>query len=144
MTTQSHGGLFSFFDRRSAERLLGAALPKSAGDVRYLCWQPSGDLAYHEALVRFDASIEDYRAFVQARALTAFSVSGPSVHLPIDWSPPAEVDAPDWWQPSADTPPDAASGQVGVYGSIAVKWEKGRVYAFIVDTGHRSPAGADR
>jgi hypothetical protein len=140
MTPQSRGGLFSVFDRQAAERLLGVALPTSARDVRYLSWQPSGDLAYHEALLRFDASIEDYRALVQARGLTLFSVSGPDVHLPIDWSPPREVNAPDWWQPSASTPPDAASGQVGVYGSIAVKWENGRVYAVIVDTGHRSTA----
>lgn len=144
MTTRNRGGLFTFFDRQTAERLLGSALPKSASDVRYLCWQPSGDLAYHEALVRFDASIEDYRAFVQARGLTPFSVSGPNVRLPIDWSSPPEIDAPDWWQPSANTPSDAASGQVGVYGSIAVKWENGRVYAIIVDTGHRSPASTGR
>lgn len=142
MTTQSRGGLFTFFDRRTAERLLGAALPQSASDVRYLCWQPSGDLAYHEALVRFDTSTEDYRTFVQARGLTPFSVSGPNVHLPTDWSPPPGIDAPDWWQPSTETPPDAASGQVGLYGSIAVKWESGRVYVVVVDTGHRSSSGA--
>lgn len=140
MITRSRGGLFAFLDRRTVEALLGAPLPKSASDVRYLRWQPSGDLAYHEALVRFDASLEDYRAFVQTRGLTPFSVSGPNVHLPIDWSPPTEIDAPDWWLPSPETPLDAASGQVGVYGSIAVKWENGRVYAVIVDTGHRSSA----
>jgi hypothetical protein len=140
MTTESRGGLFAYFDRRTAERLLGAALPRSARDIRYLCWQPSGDLAYQEALVRFDTSINDYQAFIQTRGLTPFSVSGPNVHLPIDWSPPREVAMPDWWQPSAKTPPNAASGQVGVYGSIAVKWENGRVYTIIVDTGHRAPA----
>lgn len=141
MTRKSRGGLFTFFDRRTAERLLGADLPKSARDVRYLHWQPSGDLAYHEALIRFDASIEDYRAFVQARGLTPFSISGPNVHLPVDWSPPPEIDTPDWWQPSPETPPDAASGRVGMYGSVIMKWENGRVYVLIVDTGHRSPAG---
>ncbi|WP_413935777.1 hypothetical protein [Nitrospira sp. BLG_1] len=140
MTSKSRGGLFAFFDRRTAARLLGAPLPRSARDVRYLCWQPSGDLAYQEALVRFDTSMNDYQAFVLARGLTPFSVSGPNVHLPIDWSSPREVAAPDWWQPSAKTPADAASGQLGVYGSIAVKWENGRAYALIVDTGHRAPA----
>lgn len=140
MITQSRGGLFTFLDRRTVEGLLGVPLPKTAGDIRYLRWQASGDLAYHEALIRFDSSKEDYLAFVQARGLTPFAVSGPNVHLPTDWRPPPEIRKPDWWEPSPETPADAASGKVGVYGSIAAKWEDGRVYALIVDTGHRSSA----
>jgi hypothetical protein len=26
---------------------------------------------------------------------------------------------------------------VGLHGSVAMKWEDGRVYVFLVDTGHR-------
>ena len=133
-------GVISFLDRRTVERLLGAPLPKTARDVRYLRWQPRGDLAYHEALIRFDSSKEDYLAFVQARGLTPFVVSGPNVHLPTDWQPPPEIKKPDWWKPSPETPPDAASGKVGVYGSLVMKWEDGRAHALIVNTGHRSSA----
>jgi hypothetical protein len=93
-----------------------------------------------EALIRFDAPKEGYLAFVQARGLTPFVVSGPNVHLLTDWQPPPKIEKPAWWDPSSETPPDAASGKVGIYGSIVVKWEEGRVYALIVDTGHRSSA----
>lgn len=140
MMSRSHGGLLACLDRRAVQQLLGASLPPSADDVRYLRWQPSGDLAYQEALVRFDASAVDYQSFVARRGLTPFSESGPNVHLPIDWTPPVEIDRPDWWFPRPDTPADAASGKVGSHGSIAVKWEDGRVYAVIVDTGERPSA----
>ena len=140
MISRSHGGLLAGLDRRTVQQLLGAPLLPSAADVRYLRWQPSGDLAYHEALVRFDASAEEYQSFVARRGLTPFSVSGPNVHLPIDWTPPVKIDRPDWWFPSSNTPADAASGKVGSHGSIAVKWEDGRVYAVIVDTGERQSA----
>ena len=140
MISRSHGGLLAGLDRRRVQQLLGALLLPSSTDVRYLRWQPSGDLAYHEALVRFDASAEDYQSFVARRGLTPFSESGPNVHLPIDWTPPVAIDRPDWWVPSSNTPADAASGKVGSHGSIAVKWEDGRVYAVIVDTGERQPA----
>lgn len=139
MMKQDHHAFFGLGDRREAQRLLGTELPADAHEIRYLVWQPSTDLAYHEALLRFDASHADYLACVERRGLALFVSSGPTVHLPIDWTPSPEITAPDWWQPSAVTPPDAAGGLVGRYGSIAVKWERGHVYALIVDTGHRSP-----
>jgi hypothetical protein len=134
---QSRGGPFSALDRVAAERLIGAPLPKSATNVQYLRWQPSGDLAYHEALVQWESPKEDYIAFVSARGLTPFSTSGPDVHLPIDWRPASQIDKPEWWNPTPETPADAASGQVGTFGSIAAKWEADRVYVMITDTGHR-------
>jgi hypothetical protein len=139
MMKHDRHALFGIGDRREAERLLGTGLPAAAAGIRYLIWQPSGDLAYSEALLRFDASHADYLDCVRRRGLVLLADSGPTVHVPVSWAPPPEVDAPDWWQPSAATPPDAAGGPVGRHGSIAVKWENGHVYALIVDTGHRAP-----
>lgn len=144
MISRSHGGLLAGLDRRVVQTMVGAALPASAADVNYIRWQPSDDLAYYEALVRFDASAEDYRLFVSQRELILFTTSGPNVHLPIDWSPPAAIEAPSWWTPSPLTPAEAASGKVGLHGSLAVKWEEGHVYAVIVDTGERASPGGGR
>ena len=140
MIETSRGGLFAPFDRRAAQRLIGAPLPDGAEDVRFVRWQPSGDLAYHEALIRFACSKEDYLALVRARGLTLFADSGPDVHLPIPWRPAPEMNDPEWWTPSSETPPDAAGGLVGSDGSIAAKWEAGHAYVMVTDTGHRRPA----
>lgn len=137
MITQSRGGLFTALDRHAAERLVGGALPVSATNTKYLRWQPSGDLAYYEALVRWDSTREHYLEFVHERGFTVFSTSGPDAHLPIDWRPAAQIESPAWWDPTSETPADAASGRVGMFGSIAAKWEAGRVYVMITDTGHR-------
>ena len=139
MIEQSRSGFFGFLDRRAVQRLLDACLPKNAHNVRYLRWRPSTDLAYQEALICWDCPQEEYLEFVRARALTLLSVSGPNVHLPSGWQPAPEIPRPDWWEPSSDTPPDAASGTVGTFGSIIAKWEAGRVYVLITDTGHRGP-----
>lgn len=139
MIRHQRGGFLAFLDRRDAARLIGAPLPVTAGDLRFLVWQPSGDLAYHEALIRFDASEDAYRRWVGEVGLAPYSAGGGGVHLPIDWSPPEGVSAPDWWRPSPQTPPDAAGGWLGLYGSIAAKWEQGCVYLRLVDTGQRTP-----
>jgi hypothetical protein len=119
--------------------MIGAPLPDSAGDVRFLRWQPSTDLAYYEALIRWDSTKEEYVNFIRERGLTRFSASGPNVHLPTDWRPNPQIDNPDWWNPTPETPPDAASGMAGTFGSLAAKWEAGRVYVLLTDTGHRTP-----
>jgi hypothetical protein len=137
MTSRNRGGLFSVLDRRRVARLLGAPLPAAARDVRFLLWQPSSDLAYSELVVRFDASLEAYREFVRACGLAYYEATKATVHLPIPWRTPGELAPPDWWQPLDGTPPHAAAGRVGLHGSVAMKWEDGRVYVFLVDTGHR-------
>lgn len=142
MITQHRGGWLSFLDHRRVKRLLGGPLPESATDLRLLIWQPSGDLAYHEALVRFDLDRAAYLAFVRSQGLALFADGGPDVHLPIDWSAPTQMQPPSWWAPSPDTPADAASARLGDYGSVATKWEDGHVYVFVRDTGHRSATGS--
>lgn len=137
MIEQSQGGLLAFVDRRTVEKLLDARLPANVKNIRYIRWQPSGDLAYFEALISWESSKQDYLSFAQARGLTPFSTSGPNVHLPIDWRGSSEIPEADWWNPSDETPEDANSGAIGTFGSIKVKWEAGRVYGIVTDTGHR-------
>lgn len=147
MIERERGGIFAFLDRRRVEGLLGVPLPEVVEDLRFLIWRPSTDLAYLEALVRFAAPDGAYEALVQSLGLVPYAESGSGVHLPIDWSPPPEVEAPDWWQPGPETPPDATGGPLGVYGSIAAKRVSGvvvglgLVYLRIVDTGHRATGG---
>ena len=94
MMEQSRGGLFAFLDRRRVEGLLGVSLPAGVEDLKFLIWHPSSDLAYLEALVRFAAPQGAYEALVRSLGLVSYAASGPGVHLPIDWSPPPEVEAP--------------------------------------------------
>jgi hypothetical protein len=112
--------------------------------VRYLCWQLSGDLAYHEALVRFNISNEEYWAFAPNWGHALLAISGPNVqHLSIDWSLPAEADPLYWRQPLPKTPSDDGRQPGRHRGIIAMKWESGRIYVLIVDIRYHSPADAD-
>lgn len=138
MSIRTHGGPLAFLDRRTVRRLLGMAPPARARRLRYLVWRPNGELAYHEALVRFDCARADYLQWRDDRGLARFADTGFDRHLPIDWAPAPEIDRPDWWHPSATTPPEAGAATVGVYGSIVAKWEDGHVYVLVEDTGHRN------
>ena len=138
MMAKSRGGLLSALDRQAAARLVGGTLPASATNLKYLRWQPSGDLSYYEALVGWDSTREQYLEFIHERNLTTFAAIGPGVLLPIDWRPSAQIERPSWWHPTSETPGDAAAGRVGAFGSIVAKWETGRVYVMITDTGNRA------
>lgn len=128
----------AWWRRHAAERRLGVRLPAEARDVRHVSWRPSTDLAYAETLIRFDAPEGAYLALIARRRLTRVAEAGGNPHLPTPWAASPGMRAPDWWDPASDTPPDAAAGTVGAQGSIAAKWERGRVYVRIVDTGHPS------
>jgi hypothetical protein len=136
MIRTHRGGIWTWADRRRIERLLGAALPQSAQELRYLDWQPSGDLAYHEALIRFRVPLDEYRSWMSALGLANGVQGGVPADGPAIWQAPPEIDPPSWWDASADFTPDAAWGQIGPYGALAMKWERGAVYVHIVDTGH--------
>jgi hypothetical protein len=138
---KSLGRPFGWLDRRRVERLLGVSLPAEAKDLRYLKWQPSTDLALYEAYIKFRAPHAAYLDLVRGRSLVMFRDSGPTAHMPTDWRQAPQLEPLEWWDPSPDTPPDAASGQVGVYGWILAKHERGHVYVFISDTGHGAGSG---
>jgi hypothetical protein len=130
----------AFLDRRVVRRLLQVPLPREACNIRYLVSQPNGDLAYHEALIRFDCDQSDYLDLVRNRGMSTFAETGHDAHLPIDWSPAPEVERPVWWTPTPQTPSDAAGARVGKYGSIVAKWENGHAFVLIEDTGHQHGA----
>jgi hypothetical protein len=113
--------------------LLGVDLPASARQVQYVDWQPSGDLAYHEALVAFELTQEDYDAWIADAGFGPSSAQRPAV-----WAAPPEIEAPKWWTPSTATPATTVSRTIGEYGSVTMKWEGGTVYAHVVDTGHHA------
>jgi hypothetical protein len=133
---QSRGGLFSWLDRRTVEKLLGVPLPVQAADLRYYIWRPSTDLAVYDAYITFRLPYAAYLDLVRRRKLVLFKDSGPTAHLPTAWKQSDEFDRLAWWDPSPETPVDAASGSVGTYGWILAKYERGHVYVIISDTGH--------
>lgn len=141
MMRTHRGGLLTWLDRRDAARLLGVDLPEAASDVRFVDWQPSGDLAYHEALVRFDLSREQYEAWLVRAGYTPL----PAGDMPLEgraaWLAPPEMARPDWWTPTDAIPPGTLRRAVGEHGSLVMKWEDGAVFAHLVDTGHRAAPG---
>jgi len=136
MMRTSRGGVWGWLDRRAVERLLGARLPDHARNVRYVDWQPSGDLAYHEALIRFELALEPYRQWLAGSRLPVLAAGELPPEGPAIWRAPPELSAPPWWTPSSDMTLDTAQRRVGGYGSLIVKWENGSVFAHLIDTGH--------
>jgi hypothetical protein len=136
MITQSRGGLFKPIDRRAVEKLFGVPLPGGVEDIKYLREQPSADLAFFEACLRFRASHDSYLELISRRDLKLFRETGPTAQLPRNWQQLEVIKPPQWWNPSDETPPDAASATIGVYGCILAKWENEYVYVIISDTGH--------
>ena len=129
------GGVFSYFDRRAVQKLLGVPLPAQVTDLYYAKWQPSTDLALYEAYIKFKTDQEAYLDLVRRLNLILFEASGPTAHLPTHWHQSPDFNKLAWWDPSPETPVDAASGTVGIYGWILMKYERGYVYIIISDTG---------
>jgi hypothetical protein len=141
MRAQGRRGLFRWLDRRRVEKLLGVPLPAQAGDLRYYIWRPSTDLALYDAYITFRSSYAAYLDLVRRRKLILFKDGGPTAHLPTAWKQSDEFGRLQWWDPSPDTPMDAASGSVGAYGWIVAKYERGHVYVMISDSGHTEVIG---
>src|SRR5262245_38729821 len=108
MRNHGWGGLLRGLDRRAVEKLLGVPLPGQVADLSYFKWQPSTDLAVYDAYIKFRASHEYYLDFVRRRNLIFFEESGPTAHLPSAWKQSDEIAALEWWDPTPETPPDAA------------------------------------
>jgi hypothetical protein len=141
MMRTHRGGLMAWLDRHEAARLLDAELPEQATDVRYVVWHPSGDLAYREALVRFELAAEPYQAWLDRAGFAQLAPGESPLEGRAAWLAPPEVPRPEWWTPTDATPRGTARRRVGDYGSLLLKWENGAVFAHLVDTGHRAAGG---
>lgn len=136
----SRGGIWGVFEHRALARWLGMGLPGTARDLRFLRWQATGDLAYHEVLARFEIPLEAYRVWISDPGLETVSGGALPPDGPAIWRGPPEVAAPAWWDPSPEMTPDTAWRRVGEYGTLAMKWERGRAYLHLIDTGHAAAA----
>jgi hypothetical protein len=116
--------------RGKLERLLGTRLPDGLGAISFERVQPSTDLAFFTAYARFAASPEQFEAVVDALGLRRGADAAP--YLPAAWRGDRE---PQWWDPSAETPADAAARGFGANGWLVAKREGDDVYLVVTDTG---------
>jgi hypothetical protein len=121
-------------DRRAqVERLIGTTLPQEADDLHHAIVRPSSQLAFYTAYVRFGASHDDYVALMRRMAMDFVSDGGAANrHLPTAWRSPSD---PSWWDPGDETPPDAAAKTLAYNGWAVAKYERGRVYLILTETG---------
>jgi hypothetical protein len=66
-----------------------------------------------------------------------FEATRPGPYLPLRWQVSPGAPPLDFWDPSPETPSDAASGTMGSQGWIVAKHEHGWVYVMVSDTGVR-------
>jgi hypothetical protein len=125
-------------DRRHVTRVFGISVPSESLESWFALWQPSPDLALHDAYLRLTIEHSKYLDLVRDRGLATFESTGPNGLLPTGWKQSDEIAPLPWWDPTTSTPPDAASGTVGLYGWILMKHENGHAYVLLTDSGHRS------
>lgn len=120
------------------QKLLGVELPDKAANLHYYRWQPSADLSYYIAYIKFDVSAQEFVALIE-RMETTMTGADASPYLPMSWNTVPEVHL-DWWDPSLDIPEASAARPFGLNGWIAAKHERGTAYLIATDTG-RAEAG---
>jgi hypothetical protein len=122
------------FDTQSkVQKLLGVELPDKAADLHYYKWQPSAELSYYIAYIKFDVSAQEFVDLIERMETTMKGV-GASPYLPTSWNTVPEVHL-DWWDPSPDTPEVSAARPFGLNGWIVAKHERGTAYLIATDTG---------
>jgi hypothetical protein len=88
--------------RRAVQKLLGTALPDGTDDLHYFRWQPSEDLSYYVAYVKFGASREEFIDLMQRMDMDFHHTGGDAnLYLPAAWDAEVELE---WWDPDPDTP----------------------------------------
>lgn len=120
--------------RRDIEKLLGAALPAEATDVSFYDHHPSSELSFHTAYIKFRVSKEQFTEWTRGLHAAAGDAEN-KPYLPVSWAVELGVQL-DWWDPGADTPPDAVARSFGANGWLVAKHERGWAYAIATDTGH--------
>jgi hypothetical protein len=124
--------------RDRVQKLLQVDLPTEAADLHVYDFQPDSDLSYHTTYVKFrieKAGFGELMSRLQAK--TGDDDVGRR-YLPAAWHTPQNLEL-DWWNPSADTPPDAAAKAFGFNGWLVAKYEQGWAYLIATDTGQGVP-----
>ncbi len=120
--------------RRAVQKLLDTALPDVTDDLHYFRWQPSEDLSYYTAYMKFGTSREEFVDLMERMNMDFRGAGGDAnLYLPAAWDAMIELD---WWDPDADTPEYSAARSFGANGWIVAKYESGHVYMTVSDTGH--------
>ena len=118
------------------EKLLGTALPAQVNDLHYFKSQPSNDLQYYTAYIKYSTPKEAYITLIQQMHMNFHNTGGDAnLYLPTAWVSEPNVEI-DWWNPSSDTPVDAAAKAFGTNGWILAKYERGYVYLIVTDSGY--------
>lgn len=118
------------FDTHSrVQKLLGVELPDDAADLHYYKWQPSSELSYYTAYVKFRVSVPEFMKLVERMQ----ALMEKSAYLPAAWDAEPGVHL-DWWDPEPGTPRESGAKQFGLNGWIFAKHERGNAYLIVTDT----------
>jgi hypothetical protein len=109
-------------------------LPKSAGDVRFLRWQPSRDLKLFTAYARVTLPADDALDLMAELGMSRKGEEGALGLLPAPWGVMPGVEVP-WWDAGPQTPPESFARSYGVNGEMRAKLEGGTLYLIVSDTG---------
>lgn len=126
--------MISGSDRKQAEKLLQTQLPSGISNLSFFRWQPSSDLNYFHAYLKFDSTEQEFVALTDQLGMQTGDAEN-SGHLPACWDGPTDRELP-WWDPAPQTPSDAAARFYGVNGWIVAKYERGSTYLILTDSGH--------
>jgi hypothetical protein len=122
--------------QRQIEKLLDIKLPFKPGRLHFAKWQPNPDLVYFQAYIKIEATEDQYLNLIDVMSLH-FRGQTPEadIYLPASWACESE-DTVSWWDPTFETPADAAARAYGVNGWIIAKYENGAVFIIVTDTGN--------
>lgn len=101
--------MFPNRNKRLAEKALGASLPDDAGDLDHFEHTiPGSDTSFRVTYIKFSTSRESYLDLMRRLDAELYEESAQRWHYlwPADWRGQADLD---WWDPSFETPTDAAA-----------------------------------
>lgn len=125
-----------FHKRWHIQKLLGTTLPERVANLHYFKWQPSSDLSYYTAYIKFSTSRKEFVDLMTRMQMSFHNTGGDAnLYLPAAWGTVPELKL-DWWDPSPDMPVSSAARDFGINGWIVAKYERDCVYLIVSDTGH--------
>ena len=121
--------------RNQVETLLKVKIPFEPEEIRLAKYQPSPDLMHFQAYIKIGAAKDEYIQLAKELHLhQRGETPDAGMYLPASWDCEAEA-AASWWNPTAETPDNAAARQYGVNGWVVAKYENGAIYINLTDTG---------